>query len=135
MPRRRAISTVRSRDPSSTRMTSSTCVFGTSAYVRSRVASALYAGMTTATLLRAAARSWPGSDATARQHDRQRAQEDRQVEEERPVVQVGEIVAQLDVGLARVLPGDLGEAGQPRARGVSESVSRNRPDEPLGELG
>src|SRR5204863_6986506 len=45
----RATSTVRSFDASSTRMTSSTHSFGTSCQLFSRVLSALYAGITTAT--------------------------------------------------------------------------------------
>ena len=66
------------------------------------------------------------SDPTARQDDRQGPQQDRQVETEGPVVQVRQIVAQLDVGLGRVLARDLREARQPRARRVAQRVPRDR---------
>src|SRR5215813_2051069 len=75
------------------------------------------------------------SDATACQNDGKRAQEDRQIETERPVVQVSEIVAQLDLGLGGVLAGNLRESRQTGSRGVPQRPSGHRRREALGELG
>src|SRR5215471_13069607 len=70
---------------------------------------------------------------SSRENHRQRPEQDRQIEAERPVVQVREIVAQLDLGLGRVVAGDLREPRQTRARRVPERVARDLPGEAVGE--
>src|SRR5664280_785058 len=62
-PRRWAISTVRSPETSSTRMIRSTRGCGMSAYVRSSVSAALYAGMTTTTRLPTSSSAVPSDPA------------------------------------------------------------------------
>src|SRR5512138_699853 len=101
-----------------------------SAYVFSSVSSALYAGMTTATRGLAATLDAPPS-----QDHSQSPKENRQIEAEGPVVQVGEIVAQLDLRLRRVLARDLGETGESRSHRLAECPPRHAPHELAGEFG
>src|SRR5262245_64631290 len=79
--------------------------------------------------------SFSTSDPPSGQDYRKRAQEDREIQAERPVVQVGEIVAELDLRLRRVVARDLRESGHAGTDRMAQLIARHRRREARGELG